>query len=479
MATNEKSVVVRFFDRISASKFSNNCRKAWNWTKEFLEDTLVFLWDLVILILTVVCRIFYIATILVAAIILLAGAIISPLWVPFFMFYIPTVTVDMLTLKFVAQKGDWLETLCIKSYTNFLFCTVLRWIWFPASRFLPTIKRQYFINADKKPLKDYPVKVQAEYYRLRQGEEGVFKKMSSTAKEFLWNTKEEKMREALLAVGYPLTAERAIDLLSAHQVELLKKYCNSDNLTVSADVQKMLWHRATNNLYPDADAYDVLLICASKRTLHDELIDLLISSFRNIDEHDKAVEVLNLYTDKKSLKDEHLIKLIKLATEKEETTGKEDAFKIFLKLITRCGLSNSVIEAAYDTENDRMADAVTETVEKLAALDRVKDENLENWREFCQITDDIPYEAQLLMSEKHFEIFLKTGHELDFEAAKELILNKIGSLEKEYFIKVFKLIADKLKQKEYSLLTNIGWKRDIIFSLSAEKKAKEAIIGIV
>jgi hypothetical protein len=129
-------------------------------------------------------------------VLVVVGAITSPLWFPALIICNPEQAATEYYNK--AEKGDfcpmWFEWYTVYGYNAVMW--VMRLLWKPVISILPMKYRREFITECRKRLSDYPAKVQVAYYKTCCGEskENLIAHggLSKEALDLIWEDKDER-----------------------------------------------------------------------------------------------------------------------------------------------------------------------------------------------------------------------------------------------------------------------------------------------
>lgn len=451
--------------------------KALLWLVWFkVKKALGYLLRAIVIILSLMV---YAPELILFTIIFVIAVILSPIWYPLMMKCAPERAASMIV-------GEIKDSGCgfiggVKFFRDlpklYVFCIPMNFVWKFLWSFMPMQKRGYYLDAAMIDISTLSSKEQIDYFDLKNKEnkKSVIQRMSSEAIEGLWKRGNYADRVCILR-EYDLKEDWTKSLFDGTEemLELLKKYC-SMNRVLNVNSQKFLVKKLASETDVER-AYEALYYCCAnseQRLDNATLLDMVsLGSY-------EAYKLLTFYWSRFTFGGVVLWALFEAATS-HEAESNEQAFELLLRVVRRDGVTTEQAEYFYehceDVQHEKKFDNVLKIRRDLnqVGFSCASDENRKSWEQYCTVTKVLSYEAEVLMQEWQYDIYISTRHSLSKEALYELLVKKLQKDQRSYFEKVLREegTLQNLSDQALKLIALVDWKRELLLKLACEDKAK-------
>lgn len=360
------------------------------------------------------------------------------------------------------------------------------WRWIGTRSWTPQKQRNEFLSRFGKGIKEYPVRIQIEFWEDSAYPQNVFLRMSEEArvellKKLLLHRKTERVLAMLDSYSKADKGRTVQSLLGAirdcgpHAYErklvaaIILEFSHEsyDFSMFSGEEVEELWQ------LPSKDIKQMLCFMSG----------MPLGYFsRLVCDKDTAegdgLRVLKSYHSKKTFSDECVAYLIEVAPKRPQI------FSFLKEIILRNGISQSNLEKVYATNISTFISEVEEVVEVRADLDMVrgvasinlpeevrKVENVERWRIYCT-QRQLSELAQMKMSKEQYLDFRNSGQELTPKALEHMLVNVNDS---EYLTFIIRGEYAQITPRMRTLLSAVSWKQRILVDVTEEKRLEEPI----
>ena len=360
------------------------------------------------------------------------------------------------------------------------------WRWIGTRSWTSRKQRNEFLSRFGKGIKEYPVRIQIEFWEDSAYPENVFRCMSEQARvELLKNVLLHHKMETVLAMldsyGKADKGRAVASLLGAirecgpHAYErkltadiiLTFKFEAYDLSMLSNEEWEELWQ------LPSKDVK--LLVC--------NLRGMSLNYFsRLILEKDTALgdglKVLRAYWANHTFSSKCVSYLIGAAPKRPEIIA------FFKDVIIRDGLSQDMLQEVWATKISTFISEVEEVVAMHADLEMIrgiasinlspaeqKAENASRWASYCA-QRQISELAQMRMSQEQYIAFKHAGQKLTPSVLEYMLVNVSES---EFLALLLREEYEQLTPKMRTLLSAVSWKQRILVDVTEEKRLEEPI----
>jgi hypothetical protein len=350
----------------------------------------------------------------------------------------------------------------------------------------PRKQRFEFLSRFGKDIKEYPVRIQIEFWEDSVYPENVFRCMSEVAriellKKLLLHRKTETVIAMMKSYGKADKGRAVASLLGAIRdcdhpsyerkqvagIILEFSHESYDLSMLSSSEVEELWQLPSKEIKLMLCFLSGMPLCYFSRLVCDK--DTAAGD---------GLRVLKSYHSKKTFSDECVSYLIEVAPKRPQILS-------FLKeIILRNGISQANLEKIYATNISTFISEVEEVVEVRSDLDMLrgvasinlpeevrKVENAERWSVYCT-QRQVSELAQMKMSKEQYIAFRNAGQKLTSKALEHLLVNVNDSA---YLTIVIRGEYEQLTPKMRTLLSAVAWKQRILVDVTAEKMAEEPI----
>jgi hypothetical protein len=399
----------------------------------------------------------------------------SPVWMPLAFIFKPAWLARKINKTLSDDPWEFFMEVRLASVA-----TIGRFFQWLGLRSWCTRKQRFaFLEEFTPGLKDYPVKVQVQYWEDCSYKENNFKCLSEKARvtileKLLWDGMYGIILNHMNACNTSEKGEILCSLISALQVResqeekmaifklIAQNYSAKDfNLSMmkSEDVE-FLWNSLSS----------MKLLVLFTRGMRIELLKRLIMN-ENMPEGEGR-KILERYIENKTLNSSQISYLIKMAEEYD------DAGYILAKIIIKHGLTPQLLSQVYETKNPGFIGDIVDTLAIFTDRQMIKGvagadltysakvyENEQRWKKYCGVREISPI-AQIEMSYDQYRVFKASGQRLCAEALEWMVINLSDKL---YFEQVIADEYDNITDKLKSLIMTVDWKAAILVDMTAKK----------
>jgi len=332
------------------------------------------------------------------------------------------------------------------AWYNLLFRVVGKFFFLPLAEagFMPMSHRKHFM-ARERSLKSYDAGTQIAYvmaFETENERKNAIGNMSYQSVEKFW-ADYPKMHSLILA-GWMLCEKWANQLLLSNE---------------EGD-----WNLIVSYVYNP-----------SKR-LGEDVLNYFIDKMKDPEIGTKARKVFSVYGQRHTLSVAVLEELITVAGK-----GNENAQKALSLYAKREALSPDLLDEVYSTENKELIAEMQSIAKMHADISMVQDSERDQWVRFCQLEANIDSEAQKRMGHGQYLVYKQTGHQLEREALKSLLLSRSyadGYGDSFHYFR--ELVEGEFEQIDEQLKAQIcteNWRQKVYYQVAsarAEKTKTEA-----
>lgn len=412
----------------------------------------------------------------------LVSFVFSPVWMPLAYTFNP----KWLAKKIAQPMSDELQEALLEGRHLSVFIFGWIWTWLGTRSWAPRKQRFAFLETGFHiggcaNLKDYPAKVQIQYWEDCTYKASNFRSLSEEARvqilsKLLWNGDYEqlmKLNENCSTEDRGRFLASLLDALNsingANEKALVSKVVSSlgeNAFDIKNLTEQELWQlwEISNNMKLFVLLKSVLTVERLQRLL--EMPDRAV-----------AIRILDHYLDARTPNNQAVSFLLKKAE------ADDSLFPLVKKTILKNGLSEDLIDMVVSEMDGDFEDKVVDIVKAYADRMLLREdgvslnlspqkreaEKIERWRKYCSMKE-IHELAQLEMNFEQYKIFAQSGQHLSEEVLKKRLSRTSNP---DFFKEVVRNEFENIDDDLVTICMSTPWKYAILVDIAAEKQEAE------